>query len=84
MDDPFESHLRSLMREESPAPVTTDDQRLKRVLHRANVHSGLFDLLSLFARWGWVISEGGARGLRHARPTRRKAPTVSSPDLHSS
>lgn len=82
MDDPFESHLRNLMREDAPAPVTTDDQRLKRVLRRANVRSGLLDLLSLFARWGWVISEGGARGLRHARPTQRKT-SASSSDLHS-
>lgn len=83
MDDPFESHLRHLMQEDSPAPTTTDDQRLKRVLHRANVHSGLFDLLSLFARWGWVISEGGARGLRHARPVRRQASGAPSSDLNS-
>ena len=83
MDDPFESHLRNLMQEDSPAPTTTDDQRLKRVLHRANVHSGLFDLLSLFARWGWVISEGGARGLRHARPVRRQASGTPSSDLNS-
>lgn len=85
MDDPFERHLRSLMREEaSPQPSPEDDKRLERVLHRAHIHGGLFDLLKLFTNWGWVISEGGARGLRHARPVRRKqTERPSSPDLNS-
>lgn len=82
MDDPFESHLRSLMQEDSATPATADDERLKRVLHRANVRSGLFDLLSLFARWAWVIGEGGARGLRHARPVKRKSTDNPSSDLN--
>ena len=74
MDDPFERHLRSLMQEDaSRQSPSEDDKRLERVLHRAHIHSGLFDLLRLFANWGWVISEGGARGLRHARSVRREA-----------
>lgn len=83
MDDPFERHLRSLLQEEtSPQPSPEDNKRLERVLHRAHIHGGLFDLLKLFANWGWVISEGGARGLRHARPVRRDEHTSSS-DLNS-
>lgn len=83
MDDPFERHLRSLLQEEvSPQSAPDDDQRLERVLHRAHIHGGLFDLLTLFANWGWVISEGGARGLRHAKPVRRNKTTPSS-DLNS-
>lgn len=82
MDDPFENHLRSLMQEDWPAPTKADEQRLKRVLHRANVRVGLFDLLSLFARWAWVIGEGGARGLRHARPVQRKPNATPSSDLN--
>src|SRR5690554_8201316 len=61
MDDPFERHLRSLMQDSSVHPTPEDDKRLERVLHRAHIHSGLFDLLKLFANWGWVIGEGGAR-----------------------
>lgn len=85
MDDPFEHHLRSLMQDPSPStPTPEEDRRLERVLHRAHIHGGLFDLLKLFANWGWVISEGGARGLRHARPVRRSTPkSLSSSDLNS-
>lgn len=84
MDDPFERHLRSLMQEDaSRQSPSEDDKRLERVLHRAHIHSGLFDLLRLFANWGWVISEGGARGLRHARSARREAKSRSSTDLNS-
>ncbi len=84
MDDPFESHLRSLMQEPAtPTSAPEDDKRLERVLHRAHIHSGLLDLLKLFANWGWVISEGGARGIRHAKPVRRREQATSSTDLNS-
>lgn len=83
MDDPFERHLRSLLQEGAPAqPSPEDDKRLERVLHRAHIHGGLFDLLKLFANWGWVISEGGARGLRHAKTVRRSEEIPSSSDLN--
>lgn len=76
MEDPIESRLRELMRGDQADDVAgVDDARLERVLHKAHLQGGLFDLISLFARWGWVLSEGGARGLRHARPTRREAGT---------
>ena len=84
MEDPFEHHLRSLMQNSSPSTSNLeDDLRLERILHRAHIHGGLFDLLKLFANWGWVISEGGARGLRHARPVRRSEPASPSSDLNS-
>lgn len=83
MDDPFEHHLRSLLQEDAPAQSSpADDKRLERVLHRAHIHGGLFDLLKLFANWGWVISEGGARGLRHAKKAQRNKKPPSSPDLN--
>ncbi|SDS31786.1 hypothetical protein SAMN05216198_1681 [Halopseudomonas litoralis] len=83
MDDPFEQHLRSLMQKDAAGqPSGEDDKRLERVLHRAHVRTGLFDLLSLFARWGWVIGEGGARGLRQARTMRREQRGPSSTDLN--
>jgi hypothetical protein len=73
MEDPIESRLRALMRgDQADVGVEVDDARLERVLHKAHLQGGIFDLLSLFARWGWVVSEGGARGLRHARPARRE------------
>lgn len=82
MDDPFEHHLRSLLQEDASAQSSPgDDKRLERVLHRAHIHGGLFDLLKLFANWGWVISEGGARGLRHAKTVRREK-NPSSSDLN--
>ncbi|MFA5678195.1 MAG: hypothetical protein WC953_07260 [Pseudomonas sp.] len=84
MDDPFERHLRSLLQEEASSQSSpADDKRLERVLHRAHIHGGLFDLLKLFTNWGWVISEGGARGMRHARPVRRNEKSPSSSDLNS-
>lgn len=84
MDDPFERHLRSLLQDDTSAPPSPeDDKRLERVLHRAHIHSGLLDLLKLFANWGWVVSEGGARGLRHAKPVRRGDKKTSSSDLNS-
>ena len=84
MEDPFEHHLRSLLQKDASAqPSTLEDKRLERVLHRAHIHGGLFDLLKLFANWGWVISEGGARGLRHAKPVRRGNKTPPFSDLSS-
>ena len=32
---------------------------------------GIFDLLGLFTRWGWVLTEGVGKGLRHGKPVRR-------------
>lgn len=84
MDDPFEHHLRSLLQKDASAqPSPAENKRLERVLHRAHIHGGLFDLLKLFANWGWVISEGGARGLRHAKPVRRANSSPSSTDLNT-
>lgn len=81
MEDPIEQRLRQLMQgNEEENCESVDDARMERVLHRVHVRSGVFDLLGLFANWGWVISEGGSRGLRHARPVRRatSAPSDSS------
>ncbi|QJD58327.1 CrfX protein [Pseudomonas sp. gcc21] len=72
MDDPFENQLRNLMRDaEHQRPVSSDNERLERVLHKAHIHGGIFDLLSLFARWGWVLTEGINKGIQHGRPVRR-------------
>ncbi|GGD03087.1 hypothetical protein GCM10007418_22810 [Halopseudomonas salina] len=72
MEDPIEQRLRELMQgNQAEDCESVDDARMERVLHRVHVRSGVFDLLGLFANWGWVISEGGSRGLRHARPARR-------------
>lgn len=72
MDDPFEQQLRALMRDTEPQrPVSSDDERLDRVLHKAHIHGGIFDLLGLFTRWGWVLTEGLGKGLKHSRPIRR-------------
>lgn len=72
MDDPFEHQLRNLMRDaEGQRPVSADNERLERVLHKAHIHGGVFDLLSLFTRWGWVITEGTTKAMRHRRPVRR-------------
>lgn len=60
MSDPLEDRLRSLMRENEQS-ADEDDQRLERVLHKAHMRSGLFDLLTLFSRWGLVLSEAGLR-----------------------
>lgn len=72
MEDPIESRLRELMRAEAHTPRPVDEHRLDRVLHRAHMRAGVFDLINLFARWGWVFSEGGARALRHSRPVSRR------------
>ncbi|MFN3581549.1 MAG: hypothetical protein ACK4VV_13875 [Pseudomonas sp.] len=80
MEDPIESRLRELMRGESEPLVDIDEQRLERVLHKAHLHAGVFDLINLFARWGWVLSEGGARGLRHARPESRRRAAADQSD----
>ena len=73
MEDPIESRLRLLMRgSQADDGVEVDDARLERVLHKAHLQGGLLDVISLFARWGWVVSEGGARGLRHTRPVNRE------------
>lgn len=83
MEDPFERRVRELMRQASEQQSeNTDDQRLERVLHKAHIHGGIFDLLNLFTRWGWVLSEGGARGLRHIKPVRRELDANSSTDPH--
>ncbi|AQZ95816.1 CrfX protein [Halopseudomonas phragmitis] len=83
MEDPFERRVRELMRQASEQQSeSTDDQRLERVLHKAHIHGGIFDLLNLFTRWGWVLSEGGARGLRHIKPVRREHDENSSIDPH--
>lgn len=72
MDDPFEHQLRKLMRDaEQQRPVSSDNERLERVLHKAHIDGGIFDLLSLFARWGWVLTEGLSKGIEHRRPVRR-------------
>lgn len=81
MEDPIEQRLRELMQgDQGEDSESVDDARMERVLHKAHVRGGVFDLLGLFANWGWVISEGGSRGLRHARPVRRggSAPSDSS------
>ena len=80
MEDPIEQRLRELMRGEQGVSDPVEDQRLERVLHRAHIHGGIFDLINPFSRWGWVLSEGGARGLRHARPVSRRTATTPSAD----
>lgn len=72
MDDPFELQLRNLMRDaEQQRPASADSERLERVLHKAHIRGGIFDLLNLFTRWGWVITEGVSKGIEHGRPVRR-------------
>ncbi|WP_339842677.1 hypothetical protein [uncultured Halopseudomonas sp.] len=79
MEDPIEQRLRALMQgDQADDSENVDDARMERVLHKIHLRGGALDLVRLFANWGWVISEGGARGLRHARPTRRSM--KSSPD----
>lgn len=76
MDDPFESRLRSMMQapDDRPDSDSADDERLDRVLHKAHVRSGIFDLLSLFAHWGWVIAQAGGR----SSPRRTQRPSSST------
>lgn len=73
MDDPFESRLRSLM--QAPGrhrdAESADDERLDRVLHKAHIRGGIFDLLSLFTHWGWVIAQAGGRGSQRRSPRSR-------------
>ncbi|WP_304638678.1 hypothetical protein [Pseudomonas sp.] len=70
MDDPFENQLREMLREaDRQRPDSVDAERLERVLHKAHIHGGLFDLLNMFARWGWVLSEAGTGLKRKTRPT---------------
>ncbi|WP_373184870.1 hypothetical protein [Halopseudomonas sp.] len=72
MEDPIEQRLRELMQgDQAEDAGNVDDDRMERVLHKVHLRGGIVDLIGLFTRWGWVVSEGGARGLRHARPTRR-------------
>lgn len=75
MDDPIEARLRAMLREPETGHEqqlsSAADHRLERVLHKAHVQGGLLDLLNLFARWGWVLGEGVARGLPHRQPQRR-------------
>ncbi|WP_022962571.1 hypothetical protein [Halopseudomonas pelagia] len=73
MEDPIESRLRELMRAETNQSTPVEDHRLDRVLHKAHMHAGVFDLINLFARWGWVLSEGGSRALKHSRPVSRRS-----------
>lgn len=73
MEDPIEIRLRELMRAEANTSMPVDEQRLDRVLHKAHMRAGFFDLINLFARWGWVLSEGGARALKHSRPVSRRS-----------
>ena len=73
MEDPIESRLRELMRSEGDLSTPVEEHRLDRVLHKAHMRAGFFDLLNLFASWGWVVSEGGSRALKHSRPVSRRA-----------
>jgi hypothetical protein len=82
-EDPLESRLRDLLQgEPSDFGSQRDDRRLDRVLHKAHVRGGLFDLVNLFARWGWVLSEGGARGARHVKPVSRDTTKTSPQDIN--
>ena len=81
-DDSLERALRAMLQDDTDNHAGRSyDQRLDSVLHRAHLHGAAGDLLGLFSRWGWVLSEGGARGLKHARPTRRDAVNSKSPEL---
>ena len=81
-DDSLESQLRAMMRDEGAGDAErSDDQRLDRVLHRAHIHGAVFDLLGLVARWGWVLTEGGARGVCNLKPSRRQADNSTPSDL---
>lgn len=79
MDDPFERRLRSMMQQAPDDRLDSDDaddERLDRVLHKAHVRSGIFDLLGLFAHWGWVLAQAGGRSsqrrTQHSRSSTRK------------
>ena len=66
MSDPFEERLRDLMRDGEHVDGE-DNERLERVLHRAHMRGGVLDLLTLFSRWGVVLSEAGTRHTRRDR-----------------
>jgi hypothetical protein len=66
VSDPFEERLRNLMRD-GEHTVGEDDERLGRVLHKAHVRGGVLDLLTLFSRWGLVLSEAGTHHTRKGR-----------------
>lgn len=73
MEDPFENQLRDMLREaDRGRPESADAERLERVLHKAHIHGGVFDLLNMFARWGSVLSEAGSA------PRRRPETPTSS------
>lgn len=67
MSDPLEDRLRSLMRESEQE--ANEHERLERVLHKAHIRGGVLDLLTLFARWGAVLSEAGNRHARRSGPS---------------
>jgi hypothetical protein len=74
MNDPFENQLRELLRDaDRHRPESVDAERLGRVLHKAHIHGGAFDLLNMLARWGWVLSEAGAGMKRKPRRERSSA-----------
>jgi hypothetical protein len=75
MDDPFESRLRSMMQasDDRLDSDNADDERLDRVLHKAHVRSGIFDILTLFAHWGWVIAQAGGRSSQRRTPRSRSS-----------
>lgn len=79
MSDPLEERLRSLMRE-GGQDGDEDDERLERVLHKAHVRGGVLDLLTLFSRWGLVLSEAGTHPMRRTRTAgrARRHATVTS------
>ncbi|MEH6492640.1 CrfX protein [Halopseudomonas sp.] len=82
-EDPLERRLRDLLQGEvSDLGSQRDDRRLDRVLHKAHVRGGLFDLVNLFARWGWVLSEGSVRGARHLKPVSRDSAKTSTQDIN--
>ena len=80
-DDSLESQLRAMLRDDNGTDAKrTDGQRLDRVLHRAHIYGAVFDLLGLVTRWGWVLTEGGSRGMRNLKPSRRSNNTSNPTD----
>ena len=76
-EDPLESRLRHLLQDDGEYQgADREDRRLDQVLHKAHIRGGVFDLITLFTRWGWVLSEGGARGARHLNPVKRSVTAV--------
>lgn len=71
-EDPLESRLRSLLQDQAlTSAAEREDRRLDQVLHKAHIRGGVFDLINLFTRWGWVLSEGSTRGAPHLKPVKR-------------